>query len=93
MKSGKKAAPAARRDKRFGAKNVAKPATQPTPPPAEPKTPREGTAKATVRGFISVVLKRAGLTITSPRRASDKARVYEARTSWGDGAGGKQVQR
>jgi hypothetical protein len=32
----------------------------------------------TVRGFISVVPKRAGLTVTSMRRASDKARVYEA---------------
>ena len=32
----------------------------------------------TVRGFISVVPKRAGLTVTSTRRASDKARVYEA---------------
>ena len=32
----------------------------------------------TVRGFISVVPKRAGLTVTSTRRAADKARVYEA---------------
>ncbi len=32
----------------------------------------------TVRGFISVVPKRAGLTVTSTRRATDKARVYEA---------------
>jgi len=32
----------------------------------------------TVRGFISVVPKRAGLTVTSTRRESDKARVYEA---------------
>ncbi len=33
----------------------------------------------TVRGFISVVPKRAGLTVTSTRRAADKARVYKAR--------------
>ncbi len=32
----------------------------------------------TVRGFISVAPRRAGLTVTSTRRASDKARVYEA---------------
>jgi hypothetical protein len=32
----------------------------------------------TVRGFISVVPKRAGLTVTSTRRPNDKARVYEA---------------
>ncbi|MCE5309384.1 MAG: DUF3489 domain-containing protein [Acidobacteriales bacterium] len=32
----------------------------------------------TVRGFISVAPKRAGLTVTSTRRAGDNARVYEA---------------
>jgi len=38
-----------------------------------------GWQKHTVRGFISVAPKRAGLTVTSTRRESDKARVYEAR--------------
>jgi hypothetical protein len=38
-----------------------------------------GWQKHTVRGFISVAPKRAGLTVTSTRRDSDKARVYEAR--------------
>ena len=33
----------------------------------------------TCRGFMSVVPKKAGLTVTSTRRESDKARVYEAR--------------
>jgi Protein of unknown function (DUF3489) len=35
--------------------------------------------KHTVRGFLSVVPKKAGLTVTSTRRESDKARVYEAK--------------
>jgi type IV secretory pathway VirB10-like protein len=38
-----------------------------------------GWQKHTIRGFISVAPKRAGLTVTSTRRESDKARVYEAR--------------
>jgi hypothetical protein len=38
-----------------------------------------GWQKHTVRGFISVVPKRAGLTVASTRRETDKARVYEAR--------------
>jgi predicted transcriptional regulator len=33
----------------------------------------------TVRGFISVVPKKVGLTVISTRRESDKARVYAAR--------------
>jgi hypothetical protein len=33
----------------------------------------------TCRGFLSVVPKKAGLTVTSTRRESDKARVYEAK--------------
>jgi hypothetical protein len=33
----------------------------------------------TCRGFMSVAPKKAGLTVTSTRRESDKARVYEAK--------------
>jgi hypothetical protein len=33
----------------------------------------------TCRGFIAVAPKKAGLTVTSTRRESDKARVYEAK--------------
>lgn len=35
--------------------------------------------KHTIRGFMSVVPKKAGLAVTSSRRESDKARVYEAK--------------
>ena len=37
-----------------------------------------GWQKHTVRGFISTLPKKTGIAITSTRRESDKARVYEA---------------
>jgi Protein of unknown function (DUF3489) len=37
-----------------------------------------GWQKHTVRGFISTLPKKTGIAITSSRRESDKARVYEA---------------
>ena len=37
-----------------------------------------GWQKHTVRGFVSTLGKKTGLVITSTRRESDKARVYEA---------------
>ena len=37
-----------------------------------------GWQKHTVRGFISTLTKKTGIAITSTRRESDKARVYEA---------------
>jgi Protein of unknown function (DUF3489) len=37
-----------------------------------------GWEKHTVRGFISTLPKKTGIAITSTRRESDKARVYEA---------------
>jgi DNA-binding IclR family transcriptional regulator len=37
-----------------------------------------GWQKHTIRAFVSTLPKKAGLVITSTRRASDKARVYEA---------------
>ena len=38
-----------------------------------------GWQKHTVRGFMSTLPKRTGLVITSTRRESDKARVYEVK--------------
>ena len=38
-----------------------------------------GWQKHTVRGFVSTLPKKTGLVITSTRRESDKARVYEAK--------------
>jgi hypothetical protein len=83
---------------------IAKKGAKKTKVTGEARTPREGTAKATVlamiqrkggatldeimkatgwqahtcRGFMSVVPRKAGLTVTSTRRESDKARVYAA---------------
>jgi predicted transcriptional regulator len=37
-----------------------------------------GWQKHTVRGFISTLAKKTGIAITSTRRESDGARVYEA---------------
>ena len=37
-----------------------------------------GWQKHTVRGFISTLTKKTGIEITSTRRESDQARVYEA---------------
>jgi predicted transcriptional regulator len=37
-----------------------------------------GWQKRTVRGFISTLPKNSGIEITSTRRESDKARVYDA---------------
>ena len=37
-----------------------------------------GWQKHTVRGFISTLPKKTGIAITSTRRESDQARVYEA---------------
>ena len=37
-----------------------------------------GWQKHTVRGFISTLTKKTGIAITSTRRESDRARVYEA---------------
>jgi ribonuclease D len=39
---------------------------------------KAGWQKHTVRGFISTLTKKTGIAITSTRRESDKARVYEA---------------
>ena len=39
---------------------------------------KTGWQKHTVRGFISTLTKKTGIAITSTRRESDKARVYEA---------------